>query len=237
MNKKTQNGNALIFILIAIALLGLLTVSLSKSSSDSNDTGSFEQNQIAASEILTYAKSIENAVQSLLARGCGENEISFENAVVAGYLNTNSPTDDSCHVFNVAGMGMTYQTPNENGLNDNYTAALLSSGSYGDYRFQGGFTIVDVETNSNDLILLSNFMEKNLCLQINRSLNIQNLSNDPPIDTVDNPTVAFFDGTYGAPQANGIGDDTNGYLTGNKTFCWKNSANDIYQFVHVLHAR
>ena len=87
---KKQNGNALWFILLAIALLGLLTAVMTRSSGTDNDTGSYEKNQIAANEILQYAKSIENAVQNLLARGCSENDISFwhDRIKETYYINT-----------------------------------------------------------------------------------------------------------------------------------------------------
>ena len=78
MNKKnTQKGNALWFILIAIILLGLLTSMLTRSGGSTNDTGGYEQAEIGVSEVLSYAQSIDNAVQALKARGCGENEISL----------------------------------------------------------------------------------------------------------------------------------------------------------------
>jgi len=116
-----QCGNALWFILVAIGLLGLLTVMLSRSGSSTNETGSYEQNVITANEILSYAKNVENGVQNLLARGCGENELSFwhdsdgngtEDAS-DNYYNTNSPTDRSCHIFDVAGAGLNYTRLNE----------------------------------------------------------------------------------------------------------------------------
>lgn len=135
MKNKTQNGNALFFILIAIALLGLLTVTMMRSSSDSNDAGSYEQSQIVASEVLNYAKSIENAVQMLLARGCSENELSFwhdsnddgnENSS-DDYYNSKSPTDHSCHVFDVAGAGLTYQDMTDKiGPSINFRIAVTS---------------------------------------------------------------------------------------------------------------
>ena len=74
---KNQSGNILLFILIAILLIGLLTVSLTRSSNQSNDTGDYEQNVIAANKLLAYTKSMQIATQTLLQRGCGENDISF----------------------------------------------------------------------------------------------------------------------------------------------------------------
>ena len=113
-----ESGNALWFILVAIGLLGLLTVMLSRSGSNTNETGSYEQNVIAANEILSYAKNMENAVQGLLARGCSENELSFWHDSNGDgvednnddYFNTVSTrTDRSCHIFDVAGAGINFR--------------------------------------------------------------------------------------------------------------------------------
>lgn len=114
---KKQSGNALWFILIAIFLLGGLTVLLSRTGSNTEETGSTEKSRIIATEILRYAASIENAVQFLLTQGCSENELSFwydsngdgnENASDDNY-NPTSPTDRSCHIFSQKGAGITYK--------------------------------------------------------------------------------------------------------------------------------
>jgi hypothetical protein len=183
---KSEKGNALIFILIAIALLGLLTVTLSRSGDSTNDSGDYEQNQIAASEILSYAKSIENAVQMLLARGCSENDISFENNVVAGYTNPNAPTDNSCHVFDVAGAGMTYQsTP----------------------IFTGAYQITDVGTTRAELLLLLEDQNSLICAQVIA------LSGTPSIDENYN-TPAQFVGIYDNTNAIGDPGETEGVEAG-----------------------
>ena len=87
---------------------------LNRSSSSTNETGGYERNSIQASEILAYANTIENGVQSLLARGCGENELSFwydsdNNGTENGsdrYYNSDAPTDQSCHIFEPEGAGV-----------------------------------------------------------------------------------------------------------------------------------
>src|SRR5688572_13950247 len=109
---KNCAGNALIFILIAIFLLAGLTVLLSRTGSQSEDTGGTEQIRIQASEILKYASGIQNAVQMLRNRGCSENTLSFWNkdTNTSGgentgddYYNASALTNKSCHVFNPAG--------------------------------------------------------------------------------------------------------------------------------------
>lgn len=237
--KQNQSGNVLIFILIAIALLGLLTVTLSRSGDSTNDTGSFEQNQIAASEILSYAKSIENAVQMLLSRGCSENEISFENANVTGYTNPNSPLDKSCHIFDVAGAGMTWQNIDKSKTNNGFTQQWV---------FSGANCIADVGTGGSggncttggsllddELMMLGSGLKKEICLQINRDVDVSNPSNDAALDT--GAAFTKYIGTFsnGAP----IGNEFNGVgvLSGKNTACFKRNTDGAYIIYHVLIAR
>lgn len=205
-----QNGNALIFILIAIALLGLLTVTLSRSGDSTNDTGDFEQNQIIASEILAYAKSIENAVQSLLARGCSENELSFENDVVAGYENPNSPADNSCHIFDTAGAGMTYQAPNEDWLDNNFS----EKPDFNTNVFNGHLHITNkLDLNTNDvskkeLLIVTPYLKDSVCAQINTISNANIASANPPKE--DNTTAINFFVKYTGTFSVGADIDANG---------------------------
>lgn len=169
---KSQSGNVLVFILIAIILIGLLTVSLTRSSNTTNDTGSYEQNQIAAAEILRYAKSIEVGVQNLLARGCGENELSFwhdsdgngtEDAS-DDYYNPTAPTDQSCHLFQPAGMGLTYAPPHEDWLD---TAESAETG-YGDWFFTIQANIENDPVRSKALRIVLPYSSLNICTAVNK---------------------------------------------------------------------
>lgn len=238
MKNKKQKGNALFFILIAIALLGLLTVTMSRSGSNSNDTGSYEQSQIVASEVLNYAKSIENAVQSLLARGCSENEISFENSGVAGYTNPNSPADKSCHVFDVAGAGMTYIVPNENWLENSQSAAA----GYGEWFFTMQANINNHPDFSHVLRIVLPYTKKDICLQINNSAKVTNPSENPPKDGGSafnyNSAAHKYTGTPPFGTANAI-NPADGSLDAKLTGCFEGDTfpSGGYHIFHVLHAR
>src|SRR5690349_19816918 len=107
---KQQSGNALIYILIAVFLLGGLTVLLSRTGNQTNDTGSTEQLSMQSSSLMKYASGIQTAVSNLQLAGCAENDISFEHASADGYYNANS--SDKCKVVGTnAGGGETYKNP------------------------------------------------------------------------------------------------------------------------------
>ena len=198
-----ERDNALWFILIAIALLGLLTVMLSHSGSSTNETGGYEQNVIAANEILSYAKNMENAVQGLLARGCSENELSFwhdsdGNGVEDAsddYFNTVSTrTDRSCHIFDVAGAGLSWNTPNERWLDGGDDTRF----NYEDFSISGNNVIANIETSGDDLAIILNWLNQDICTSINNVI-----FSDATIteDGDDFSHSNRFDGTFGNASA------------------------------------
>jgi len=241
MTNNTQHGNALFFILIAIALLGLLTMTMTRSSSDSNDTGGFEQSQIVASEVLNYAKSIENALQMLIARGCSENELSFwhdsngdgsENAS-DNYYNSKSPTDHSCHVFDVAGAGLTYLDMTEKiGPSINFRIGVTSVDR----------ALKDIgEDDQADLYFsyITNLRDMDgFCDAINRMSGVQK-TGSAPVGSYDPYTTlpsamsdSFFTGTFN--KVNTVQAPLNEIL-GKRIFCVGH--NSGLNFMYVLLAR
>ena len=237
-NRASERGNVMIWILIAVALFAALNYVTSQGSRTSAGNFSEEVAALAANEIMEYGQTIRRVVQELQINGCDETEISFENTFVSGYLNANAPTDESCHVFSPSGGGLRYVAPETDWLNGDYAAVLLSDGRYGKNYFISGFRIAEVSTTENDLLMVLNFLNREICMQVNNNLGITNLTNDAPEDTagVASP-VGEFTGVFGTSNPDPIGDDVNGYLTAKTAGCWKNSANNVYQYYQVLKAR
>lgn len=257
---KKQNGNALWFILLAIALLGLLTAVMTRSSGTDNDTGSYEKNQIAANEILQYAKSIENAVQNLLARGCSENDISFwhdsdDNGTEdAGddYYNANSPTDHSCHVFEPEGAGLTW-LPAKNGLLDSTLSGHLH---YGDWLITGNVHVNGFGTEApsvsncgasitrcTELVISLNFVKYGLCQSINNVTGLKSSTGEPIIDSgssIGEASHTEFTGSFSAIHEMGTAIPASDNYSGESTGCVEVDTDPgpgSYTFYHVLHAR
>lgn len=105
--QKNQQGNALIIVLIAVILLAALSFAVTRGQQDGGGKRLLSEadSKLLAGKILKHARNIEAAVKKVqLVNGCSENEISFENSTVGGYTNTTpSPTDNSCHIFDVMG--------------------------------------------------------------------------------------------------------------------------------------
>ena len=73
-----ESGNAFFMILMAIVLFAALAFTFSRGMQQGGENISNRQAELAASDIVTYAQKIERGVQSILARGLSESDISFD---------------------------------------------------------------------------------------------------------------------------------------------------------------
>lgn len=248
MKPSAQNGNALWMILIAIALLGAITAMFTRSGGTSDDTGDFEQNSIAASEIMRYATSLEFGAQNLLNRGCSENDISFWNDSNGDgtengsddFYNANSPKNRSCHMFYAAGAGLPPPSVKTAWLDTSQSAAYR----YKQYLFSGGIVIVNLpqETEEPELVYLVPYISKALCSAINQRLGISSIPLDHSVFT--NHPAYLFKGSYSVLLR--YGDDgatytDNALIQGRPTLCIQSVSaapvENTYHFYHTLLAR
>ncbi|NCT40232.1 MAG: hypothetical protein GW778_01025 [Alphaproteobacteria bacterium] len=239
MKQNTQNGNALFFILIAVVMLGLLTMILSRGGSNTEQTGDFERNSIMLGQVMRYAKSVENAVQEMRLRDISENEISFENSITSiDYTNPNC--DDAsdrnfprCMIFDVGGSGLSYR--NFSGANDGSDWIFTSANNVGTTARPIGTTTAG---SGNDLIMLLPNIDAALCTQINRDLGV-GTTGTIPAETTGIDTTEFT-GSY--PSASLIvldGDPTPFELDGQAAGCFtdENASPAVTYFYQVLLAR
>lgn len=211
-----ESGNIFVYILIAIALFGALSFTVSRSNRGNTSTFNDQQAKIAAQEIIEYSQTIANAVQKLRLRGCTDTEISFENNIETGYTNGNAPTDNSCDVFHINGGGANY------------------SNTLGAWLITGNLKVADIGSSTTNLNLLLPGLQQNICEFIN-----QNLGTSEPatIDTYSG-TVSKFTGvaaSYTAATSPIIGDTATDYA-GRTAFCFQKASND-YEYIQVLIAR
>jgi len=186
--KSSENGNAFIFILIAIALFGALAFTFTRGAKQGTGNISKQQAKVAAQEIINYARLLEGAVDRVRRNGCSESQLNFENAVVAGYSNTSAPTDGSCDIFETTGGRAIWATPPTNSSDD--TSYLIT----------GGNTVPNVGNNASpDLVLLLNSVDRNVCIELNNYLGVDNPGDAPPQDS-DGIDTTLFTGSFAATE-------------------------------------
>lgn len=233
---SSQKGNALWFILVAIVLIGLLTVVISRGGSSVDQSGDVEQLRVMAGRILRYAKSFETAIQNMSLQGISENEISFENGDTAtDYTNSNcdtsaDPNYPGCLVFGGSGAGLTYSAPPTNS-NDGSEWIFTAANNVGTTAGPVGTTSA---TFGNDLIMLLPNIKVSLCTQINRDLGVSNPSGAPPVDTTGIATTAFTGSYPGGGPVVLDGDPTPFELDRQSSGCFYDDANSTYYFYAVI---
>lgn len=229
----SERGNVLWFILIAIVLLGLLTMVLSRGGSNVDQSGDVEQLRIKSGQIFRYAKSIEAAVQHMRLRGISENDISFENTVTATDYTNGNCTSADCKIFDVNGGGLTYK--NFSGVNDGSDWIFTGANNVGTAAGPVGTTAAKT---GNDLLMLLPGADTGLCVQINRDLNV-GTAGTLPTDATGIDTAAFT-GTYAAGGPAILdGDPTPFELDRKSAGCFTDTAPDpdVTYFYYVLLAR
>ncbi len=213
-----ESGNAIWFVLIAVVLMAALTMTITRSSDTTEQSGNTEQLRVQASTILRYAQSIEHAIDQMTMRGISESDLCFDATGWghSDYDYADCGTDEN-KLFDPAGAGLSYKVLN------GVTAM----------EFSGSHAIQDVETTANDLIFQAE-VSRTLCMELNDLLGITNAASDAQED--DAALITRFTGTFtSAAGDNIIGNDA-AVFAGERSACRKDAAGDYY-FYHVLIAR
>ena len=174
-----QQGSAIVWILIAIALFAALNFTISQGSRSGTQSITKEQARLAATEILDYGRAIKQAVQTLQINGCSDTEVSFENPVVPGYEHT-PPARDECKVFHPAGGGLNYLEPEEEWMDG--LATSQAAGHYGTWFTNSRVHIRGLGIDNNGSVCSSGtgdckelttgvpFIKKEICIEINKKI-------------------------------------------------------------------
>ena len=226
-----EKGSVLVIILVAVALFAALSFVVSNMMRGNANIGR-ERSGIYASEILTYARSLKEAVQMMrISNGCEDEDISFENNIVSGYEHSPVATDN-CKIFNANGGGLSYIRPN-----------IEANGGL-DWIFTGDNDGYDIGTQCNfascaDLIAVLPEVSLEICTEINKRLNIS-AANNYMTQEDDNFSVVKFQDSY---SYNARLEDSAGFasLDGEYSGCFEGNGSpqsaDTYYFYQVLLAR
>lgn len=144
--RNGQRGIVIGPILFLIAIIGVLAAAIAAGTGGFGGNVSTARAKVIASALLDYANTVQIGVDRVLAKGCDETEISFENPFVSGYENPNAPSDKSCHVFDVNGGGIVWKNPpNEVYFDNGYGQWSIRTGTANSLRWLG--------TQEHDLFL------------------------------------------------------------------------------------
>jgi hypothetical protein len=228
---KTDSGNVLFLILIAVALFAALSYAVTSSTRSGGGDASGEKAALAASQILQYASSIETAVVRVqVGSSCAPTQISFANPVSASgsidYTNPTAPPDFRCHVFSPQGGGAIFNDLKGIVTRYEYTGSVIP-----DQFYFSPEAIPGAGTAAPDLILfIYGGISRAVCSEINRKLGV--VDNGATVPAWESDTSLPFTGDFSSSAGYAI------QATGGATsFCAYDQSHDIDNngaFAHVL---
>ena len=247
---KSQSGNALWFILVAIALLAALTFALTQNSSKQADNLSSEQARIVAQQTMRDFNEYTQGVQKLMQfNNCSESQISFENTFIdppSTYHNPKSPPDHRCKMFMPEGAGLVRRSA-PTGLHDRSKVAADTRWAVAGNLSVNGVGPENEEettctTNCAELVMGNEFVDPEVCRQYNQLLKIndgQPVAAGSSVDWEEPYIGEFTAGTSSSERIyEGSGDETS-LLWGRTSACFYTTqgAYKNHQIYHVLIGR
>lgn len=208
--RSHESGNAIFYILIAVALLAGLSYAVSLSGRGNQSAISSQQARLHALGIIEYAEILKNSVSQIRLRGYQDTEISFENNIVSGYENAFC-TGEGCKLFEINGGGISYLEPEALWL-DSAAASATPFTEIGDLLGEwyipantcvhsvgtGGDNCWNDPGDVTELIVFLPWVKEQICEEINIALGI-NLPDGTPSDiggSMFPPGGDKFEGVY-----------------------------------------
>lgn len=216
IKNNPTGGNAMIYVLIALALFGALTVTLSSQNNQAD--GEDIDNEVAAlyaNELLEYVASAQQVVDMMQATGAEVNDLDFVTPSEAGF-NTGS---NIYKVFHPQGGGLNYyETFNVKIQNDATSVWGISNNTNVEW----------TTTGSDDVILTAYFVKKIVCEIINKKI-----TGSTTIPATSSPHDDYFlsAGTEDLTVAECAG------CEGYHALCVMNDTSDNYSFYNIIAAQ
>ena len=178
------------FILVGIVMFATLALTISRGmQSQTTNTMSSRDAELAAVDILGYTQKVERVVSRLRRTGRSENDISFDNGTVTGYAHSPVQSDTN-KVFHASGGSILWQSPPEN-VNDGSEWVITGGSCLAD--IGNGATGCDSDVTSNEeLIIVLPAVSDTVCQKINDKLEISNI----PADGGGGYSTTKFTGSY-----------------------------------------
>lgn len=153
---RSQRGNILFLILLAVVLFAALSYAVTQSMRGGGNNANKESASANVSEIVQYLTGVRASIQRMrLVNNCSDTQISFDynngassclttETPATGYENANSPTDCRCHVFHPLGGGVPWRD------GDNLKLPGVAAGNT-TFNYVGKTSLNGIGTNAADL--------------------------------------------------------------------------------------
>lgn len=156
---KTQNGNALIYIILALALLAALTMVIAQQGDQDNDDLSYETKEVLTTKVIAYTGSAKNVIDQMVMSGTNSANLVFSHP--------NSPSFDNApyadKVFHPQGGGLSYQIADTSIFP---ATTVPASGWY----INGETNIEWTPSSENDVMLVAYGISQSICENLNKKI-------------------------------------------------------------------
>ncbi len=157
--RRSENGNVLFLIMIAVALFAALSYAVTSSTRTSPASVSKEQAQLIASDLMQYASLMTSGIMRMRASGFQVWELDFVKATPNDGADSNtSCKSDACALFSPQGGGVIYRTTY---VDPDFA---YSAGGSGGFYFAG---VKNVGGADPELIWFKGGLTKEICQYIN----------------------------------------------------------------------
>lgn len=216
MIKAHQKGNAMIYILIAVALFGALTLTLSRQNNNSDGQDlSDELIALYSTELLEYIASAQNVVDMMLSTGSTINDLDF---ILPNDAAFNTPPNIH-KVFHPQGGGLNYKADIKSDIATDATSQ---------WAINQNINVEWTTSASDDVLFTAYFINREICANIN-----EKITGDPTIPTTSNPHANYFLSTGNTDLNTSECADCDGY----PTLCVENDTGDNYSLYNIIAAR
>lgn len=179
--RAQQKGNAVLIILIGVALFAALVYTFMRGSQQGSTGMSKQQARILATEILDYSRAVERGLNRLRSkRECSEKQISFDDSdsTTSGYENPYAPADKSYHLFFPEGGGVVFKKPPANALipKDQTASYAYLGRTYNEYKFPSAVCAsvagpCDGTAENKDIVVGVEYLRREVCVELNKIVN------------------------------------------------------------------
>ncbi len=221
-----QRGNALVYVLIAVALFAALSMTLGRQT-DTGEAGtvSDEKTQLIATQLISYAAQTQSSIDQMVFTGSEIDDLDFIRPTAALF---NTPP----HIHKV-------YHPQGGGLNPGYLSANAISQSTNDPApgwYLGRFNNIEwTATAGSDVILVAYQISKKICealnLKITGSTAIPAMTNSIRNTMIDD---SVHTGTNIDLTTDPSGTPICGDCDKRSTLCVSNQAQTIYGFYTII---
>lgn len=215
-------GNALIYILLALALLAGLTMVISRGASTGGDDLNAERAELATTRITAFAGSAKNVIDQMMMSGSNINNLSFTRPNQASFdLGVNIHK-----VFHPSGGGLTLPDMSR----DMFITA--NDTPLPGWYFSNEMNVEWTPTMANDLVLVAYRIPLSVCASINKK--ITGTTTIPAL-TVNMATI-FVPVEFGGGGGS-LNSTTCLACIGYPSLCVSNSTADLYSYYNIISAQ